>query len=341
MASILEMLTGMVSPQQTPMPMDVSTPPFAPQQSSGVLNQAKEPGILESLGIKTDNFGSRLGNALIAGGSRNPGAVLSDLQKTDAELRAAGRPKMVQIPGTPFFMTSGPDGRQQIVDSQGNPIRPGADGTDPLKQYMMEAEQRKNDFGINKILTSAQAGVDASGAKGAQKTAEETRPILNDVTGLKDRWIEAQNIIKDQGTWSQIQAIPGIQGISGFLGGDDVAKNKFLEGLTVDETLLNTARTKGAISNQEMNLFKSPIPSTTDDREKVWKPWIEKRLEVLNKLEKYYQGEIERGTNPQVGGGNKPKMSGGVTQVTSEAEWQALPAGTVYKDPNGVIRTKK
>jgi DNA polymerase-1 len=162
---------------------------------------------------------------------------------------------------------------------------------------------------------------------------------------------EAKNIIEGQGMGAQIQgAFPGI---AGFFGGDQVAANKFLEGLTVDETLLNTARTKGAISNQEMNLFKAPIPSATDDREKVWKPWIEKRLEVLNKLKTFYEGEVARGTaagNPPANpaapnASNVPAPaaapSGGPARISSEGEWANLPSGTQYIGPDGKLRTKR
>lgn len=53
-----------------------------------------------------------------------------------------------------------------------------------------------------------------------------------------------------------------------------------LRKLIVEETLLNTANTKGAISNYEMKLFKSGVPKMNDD-ERVWKSWLESRLQML------------------------------------------------------------
>ena len=99
-----------------------------------------------------------------------------------------------------------------------------------------------------------------------------------------------------------------------------------------------------------MNLFKAPIPSVTDDREKVWKPWIEKRIEVLNKLKTFYEGEVARGAvagapagspSPTASPAPSPAPSGGPTRISSEADWANLPSGTQYIGPDGKLRTKR
>jgi len=56
-----------------------------------------------------------------------------------------------------------------------------------------------------------------------------------------------------------------------------------LQNIQVDDTLLKTANTKGAISDKEMELFKSPLPKITDD-EGVWKLYIQQRMDVLSKI---------------------------------------------------------
>lgn len=335
---------------QTPIQVADRGPEFGSMTAGanpGILNQTAQPGAL--------NWADGLigiGKGLSIAGSRDPSAIAARFAEMDREQREANKPKVTPLANGAFSLITYPDGKTEIISN------------DKIQEFLKEEAKIKNDYGIQKILTNAQAGVDASGAKAAQKTAEEVRPLLNDVQNLKSRWGDAYNIVapiqtnekgepvldKDgkpvrgtQGIGAQVQGM--FPGVAGFFGTDEAARNKILQGLTVDETLLNTARTKGAISNTEMMLFKSPIPALTDDREKVWKPWIEKRLEVLDKLEKFYQSEIERGSNPKIGGAPNaapaPKGSGGVVRVANEQEWQALPSGTVYQDPNGVIRTKK
>jgi hypothetical protein len=53
-----------------------------------------------------------------------------------------------------------------------------------------------------------------------------------------------------------------------------------LKAIMVDETLLRTANTKGAISDKEMALFQSAVPSMNQSEE-VWKAWIEARRENI------------------------------------------------------------
>ena len=56
-----------------------------------------------------------------------------------------------------------------------------------------------------------------------------------------------------------------------------------MEGIALNEQLLYTARTKGAITDREMAMFRRPIPKITDD-EGVWIAWLEPRAAVLNQL---------------------------------------------------------
>jgi hypothetical protein len=56
-----------------------------------------------------------------------------------------------------------------------------------------------------------------------------------------------------------------------------------MEGIALNEQLLYTAQTKGAITDREMAMFRRPIPKITDD-EGVWIAWLEPRAAVLNQL---------------------------------------------------------
>ena len=310
------------------------SPMAAPQAAPGILSQIGDVyGKLRESGVL-----NRLGNGLIAAGSQDPGKMIALLQQADAEgakvqeaRRRAGQPKVDQINGTPFFQITYPDGRTEVTS---NPA---------LAEFFKKQGESKQNAAIEKAVVEDRLARTRDQEKADRKASDENRPLLNDIQGLKGRWQQAQEIVGSQGTMAQVQGIPGISGIAGFFGGDEVAKNKFLEGLTVDETLLNTARTKGAISNQEMMLFKSPIPAVTDDREKVWKPWIEQRLQVLDKLEKFYAGEVGRqpGRSDAAPAAAPPAAAGGIARPMSAADHAALPPGTRYIAPDGKVYTKK
>lgn len=74
---------------------------------------------------------------------------------------------------------------------------------------------------------------------------------------------------------------------------DEGAKRAYmrsiLANIQVDDTLLKTANTKGAISDKEMELFKSPLPKITDD-EGLWRLYITERMDVLSKVIAFERG---------------------------------------------------
>lgn len=96
----------------------LATPPINPvsqpqtQQNTGVLNQAKQPGILERMGFATDNFGGRLANALMAAGSMDPAGTLSKLQEAD---RASKAVKRTLMGNGAFVLEEYPDGTSKVV----------------------------------------------------------------------------------------------------------------------------------------------------------------------------------------------------------------------------------
>ena len=70
--------------------------------------------------------------------------------------------------------------------------------------------------------------------------------------------------------------------------------------ITVDQTLLNTAKTKGAITEREMKLFKAPMPAMTDTEEK-WIAWLQKRREALVETMPIIVARMRNGTQVDYG----------------------------------------
>ena len=67
--------------------------------------------------------------------------------------------------------------------------------------------------------------------------------------------------------------------VTDWAGMNDSSRQAFrleLKQIIVDETLLSTAKTKGAVSDKEMALFASGIPKMNDDEE-TWKAWLNQR----------------------------------------------------------------
>lgn len=82
--------------------------------------------------------------------------------------------------------------------------------------------------------------------------------------------------------------------IDSFTGDPDANRRLTLERLKVNDALLRTAETKGAISNSEMSLFLKPAPTTFKD-EQVWVDWIKLRMEALRRVRTRLQGGVVLG----------------------------------------------
>jgi len=74
-----------------------------------------------------------------------------------------------------------------------------------------------------------------------------------------------------------------------FFGGPDGAKRAYfrqrLENYRVSEALKLVAQTKGAISEKEMDLFLSPLPTSKTTTEATWLYHLRKRREIMQKLQ--------------------------------------------------------
>ena len=63
-----------------------------------------------------------------------------------------------------------------------------------------------------------------------------------------------------------------------------IQSSSILSRLKIDDTLLRTAETKGAISNIEMALFLEPAPKNFQD-EQIWVDWLNERMRTLRGIQ--------------------------------------------------------
>lgn len=271
---------------------------------AGILNQAQpQPALAQAQpqpepqgwyemkpGTAGDwgNALSAIGRGFAIAGSPVPAQTFHEFVRSDREAQEMRKPRVTPLANGAFSQVTFPDGSTKIIRN------------DDVASFLMDQTDLKGQQKMLQLLFGKKLEADLAGVKSDIKAGDEARPLLNQTQAMFDGWKQAKTVVSNQAqnspTMSKLQGM--FPGIAGFFGGDEVAANKFLQGLTVDETLLKTANTKGAISNEEMALFKSPQPSLSDDREKVWKPWIEQRLPVIEKLMRFQQETVDRAANP-------------------------------------------
>ena len=112
------------------------------------------------------------------------------------------------------------------------------------------------------------------------------------------------------------------------LGNPEAAGRKILKKLTVDDTLLRVANTKGAISNKEMDLFLSPAPTVIGDDEQVWLDWIKDKEDALVVVLDRLRNNIVLPMNQRVSGARLKQFSTqfGTPQQSAGSAASAAPA---------------
>lgn len=160
---------AMANPQ-TPSPS-----PSPSAQAGGVLSQMN-PGILSD--PQGPGFMKRLGNALMAAGSRDPSQTLLELQRADNLAAEARKPKVTFIPGTPFAMITAPDGSIKYVKN------------DEVEKYLDDKSKREIERWKQKTDYKTDAEVEAATRKAAGKeqisTAGDSAQTNLAVTELED-----------------------------------------------------------------------------------------------------------------------------------------------------------
>lgn len=126
--------------------------------------------------------------------------------------------------------------------------------------------------------------------KTSQKEAEQKEKDQQEIQSLGvtlGQMQEAKNVLQSQNITGPFAGTVGNffdrSGARGEAGVDRAYIRKLLQGFKVDDTLLRTAETKGAISDREMALFESPLPSMNED-EGVWIQYLDDRMDVIRKV---------------------------------------------------------
>jgi hypothetical protein len=112
-----------------------------------------------------------------------------------------------------------------------------------------------------------------------QKSIAEQQAGLNEMNQLDSRFSQALAKFELYDNVTGITPVDGFSRVTDWAGMNDSSRQAFrleLKQIIVDETLLSTAKTKGAVSDKEMALFASGIPTMNDDEE-TWKAWLNQR----------------------------------------------------------------
>lgn len=147
----------------------------------------------------------------------------------------------------------------------------------------------------------ANLAAQSQGQEEGDNGLEETTQMVDKLQSALTRFDDFSSVT---GFWDKyIVSNLDASGVPGFSNADREAFRIQLRDIIVDQTLLNTANTKGAISDKEMALFQSSVPTMSMD-EDVWKSWLKARIENLKQVQTRLNNGVVVGRNAGVGFSN-------------------------------------
>lgn len=207
-------------------------------------------------------FGPRLG-AMILGGTE--AAEITDRVMTGFETSQA---------------------RKQAMRLQAQ--RPGMD----IKQDLAE---RKFAFEQQKFATQQEEKEEKQRIQ-LEKEQQENQKTMTELNESLNKMTQAKKFLQEGGITGLFDAT--IRRAFERRSGDPKEQGRLiLEKLALDEKLLATARTKGAISDREFKELGAGIPKMTDD-ESVWQDWINTKMPIVEKAIKNLGGESTQPVSP-------------------------------------------
>lgn len=326
---------GMLSDTNQPVP---TAPP--PQGSNATPPQGPDQSFFDKIGLKTDNFGNRLGNALLAAGSTDPAAAMAKLQEADT----ANSTKYQNISGTPYFWYYDKSGKMAVVDENGKPVEGGA-----LGKYLQDKAAREVELWKNKTDYKAAADVNAAGQKLAGKTALEQ---AGELAGSSNQANELRAIASELGQTSG-DRVPATGGVAG-------AVQAVLPNAAASVVMPQSTKLRQDAERIIQNSLRATLGAQFTEKEgtrfleRAYNPALPvadnvKRLnQMADELDLIAQNKQAATDYMKAHGsleGFKPGVQsnagGSAKRVSSEDEWAALPAGTQYIGPDGKTRVKR
>ena len=166
-------------------------------------------------------------------------------------------------------------------------------GIQDENRRLSQAEQARLDA-INEAALDRQATTQAAAAEMIQETA----PLIQDAQAQQTKISDLINILSgndpefgDVNAVGMTKGSDTAQSIGEMFGTKGAIVRKRLMELVIESTLTKTAKTKGAISDREMELFQKDIPSMYAD-ESVWVDWLNKGLKLHQEAERNLRNNV-------------------------------------------------
>ena len=155
----------------------------------------------------------------------------------------------------------------------------GRDGANDAFRNRQQSEIERNNRANNAAKNAANAlKAKAAKNKGKQDKEKGEEQNISDIRQDFAKYQQVMNGIKgEDGKFSGAFDGTVRKWFDSLTGNKRAKVRKLAKEITLDETMKNVAKTKGAVSDREMALFAEPMPTDTE-QDGVWLDWLQRKM---------------------------------------------------------------
>lgn len=337
-----------VLPGTPDTPMDQA---MAPQAPDTPLGQAMDPSSVPQQPQQAPSFMDRLSNrqdsksiydGLINGGAAMIGA--KNLQeglaggikgfndsydaKTDKD-KLENTPKVTQLADGAFSSVQYPGKAPVILKNS------------QVASYLDTQKEKSAEAMANKLILSNNLQQQGKVATENRAAATAAQGKLDGLRATVQKFQDAQPAVDRYDTAHRLAAGGGSLGtvISGAVDPQIAIDNQQLTELNVGSILEASKQLTGAKSDQDVKFLSQEAPKPGVASPEVMRDWHKRTVTAMNNVIDKLEAQQARGANggmPQ----RSSSSSSSIPTLTSKADFDALPSGSLFKAPDGTTRRK-
>lgn len=292
------------APQPPQTPVAQAMAPQSPAQTAMAQAMAPQgPGmspIQSMFQRQTTDPNMARSNALIAAGSALMGgdnlqmgmaaagqAFNDTFDKTLNQQRDLNTPRVTPVADGSFSMVQLPGQAPQVLPNG------------QVQDFLMGKQMLAGRLALQKDVFTANLNAQRDQEKNDRAQAATYGPKLQvtnqAIATTQAALAEARRQADQEPVWAKLQGT--FPGAANFFGTDAAQGNNLIQNALVDTQLAQDAQKSGAITDQQAKMLGADVPSISSSRATVLVPFLERRLEALQRYQSYQQSQANK-ANP-------------------------------------------
>lgn len=181
-------------------------------------------------------------------------------------------------------------------------VAPGAAAptTMTIADYQTFANQAIDRKGEWNVLAAGAKADSAPPSAAMEQQMAEARAAYDQSLNQIDKYQGVREMLQKHGA-PEFQGLPIVSSFAEMLGTDAAGVKQVLGELKIDQAFASAANKQGAITDFERRILMAPLPADYANTD-LWQKFIDRKLAILEKVEAFRKGEVERISNrPKTG----------------------------------------